>query len=99
MAIRGSLKPGQLGVTLFVRDIPAAAAFYTEILGATEIHRHLVRGDVISIELRVGDAHLAVAGENRNLRDAPRADWPRSPQAAGTTTALLTVYVDDVDDT
>jgi PhnB protein len=99
MAIKGSLKPGQLGITLFVRDIPAATAFYREILGATEIHRHLARGDVVSIEMRIGDAHLSVAGENPNLKDAPRPDWPRSPQAARTTTALLTVYVDDVDET
>ena len=100
MAIKGSLRRGQLGVTLFVRDISAATAFYRDILGAQEIHRHVLPdGRLASVELRVGEAHLAVAGENLNLKDAPRADWPRSPDAAGTTTVLLTVYVDDVDET
>ncbi|HEY4251427.1 MAG TPA: VOC family protein [Roseomonas sp.] len=104
MAIRGGLRAGQLGVTLIVRDVPAAAAFYRAVLGAREIARYrgtdpVPPGEAApdAIEMRLGDAHLLVTVENPRWREAPRPDWPRSPESAGTTSTAFTLYVDDVD--
>ena len=105
MAIRGGLRVGQLGVTLIVRDVAAAAAFYIDVLGAEEVHRHSSPlptdppgPDTHAVELRLGDAYLIVAKENPRWQEAPRPDWPRSPQSAGAASTAFTLYVDDVDD-
>lgn len=104
MAIAGGLRVGQLGVTLIVKDVAAAAGFYRDVLGAEEIARYAgmhpepppgVVPD--SIEMRLGDAHLIVTRENPRWREAPRPDWPRAPDSAGTTSAAFTLYVEDVD--
>ena len=106
MAIKDGLRVGQLGVTLIVRDVDAAADFYRDVLGAEEIRRH---GSPLpadppglpshAAELRLGDTHLVVARENPRWREAPRADWPRSPASAGASSVALTLYVEDVDAT
>jgi len=104
MAIVDGLAAGQLGVTLLVKDPLAAAAFYRDALGAREVRRWGTgvgaprAGEAVTaVELRLGAACLTVTMENPRWREAPRPDWPRSPQSAGTTTAFLTCYVDDVD--
>jgi PhnB protein len=105
MAIKGGLRPGQLGVTLFVREPERAAEFYRHVFGADELSRHtlpksvhgLPEGTLHSVEMKIGDAFVNVAMENPNLPKAPRLDWPRTPATAGAPTASLTVYVDDVD--
>ncbi len=104
MAIKGGLQAGQLGVTLIVKDAATAAGFYRDVLGAEEVARYrgtdpAPPGEAApdAIEMRLGDAHLLVTVENPRWREAPRPDWPRSPESAGTTSAAFTLYVDDVD--
>ncbi len=104
MAIKPGLQAGQIGVTLIVKDPAAAAEFYRDVFGAEEVARYdaqsggIVRsGTVTAIEMRVGGAHLIVTMENPRWAEAPRADWPRSPHSAGTTTAFFTLYVEDAD--
>ncbi len=103
MAIRNGLRPGQMGVTLIVKDPAAAAEFYRDVFGAEELVRYeqqsgiLPEGTVTAVEMRIGNAHLIVERENPRFAQAPRPDWPRSPLSAATTTAFFTLYVDDVD--
>mgnify|MGYP001329857781 CR=1 FL=1 len=40
MAIKGAQAVGQFGVTLIVQDVAAAADFYRDVIGATEMRRH-----------------------------------------------------------
>ena len=105
MAISGRHALGQLGVTLIVRDVEAAADFYRDVLGAREIQRNYAfhpggpRTDqAVSAEMELGGAYLVVASENTRFGEAPRSGWPRSPTSAGGATACLAIYVDDVDD-
>ncbi|WP_165839058.1 VOC family protein [Roseicella frigidaeris] len=109
MAIPGRQGIGQLGVTLIVQQVAAAADFYRDVLGAEEVDRGaaaypggpppagLPAGEVTWAELRLAGAHLLVVRENPRWREAPRPDWPRSPIAAGAPSTCLTLYVDDVD--
>ncbi|HET6740274.1 MAG TPA: VOC family protein, partial [Kribbella sp.] len=54
----------QLAVHLVVNDPDAAAFWYAEVLGAEETSRVLLPdGRPLTVELRVGDTVLAVAGE------------------------------------
>lgn len=106
MAIIGGHKPGQFSLSVLVQDVAAAANFYRTVLGAEETARTtldepihgLARGIVTAIEMRLGDVHLCVGLENPRWSEAPRRDWPRAPHSAGTTTALFSLYVSDVDD-
>ncbi len=104
MAIKGSQHIGQLGVCLIVKDVEAAARFYADVLGATEIRRHYSWSPIdppgpeaISVEMLLGDVYLRVTKENPRWPNAPRPDWPRSPQSAGAPSTAFTLYVDDVD--
>lgn len=81
----------QLAVHLVVNDPDAAAAWYAEVLGAEETSRVLLPdGRPLTVELRVGDTVLAVAGE-----------WPdrgqRTPASLGGTPAAFHLPVGDVD--
>jgi PhnB protein len=81
----------QLAVHLVVTDPDAAAAWYAEVLGAEETSRvPLPDGRPLTIELRVGDTVLAVAGEqpDRGLR---------TPAALGGSPAAFHLPVPDVD--
>lgn len=105
MAIIGRQAVGQIGVTLIVRDVAAAADFYRDIFGAEEVERHFTLTPMdapgeqaYSAELRISGAYLIVTAENPRWQEAPRPDWPRSPHAAGATSVGITLYVDDVDD-
>ena len=91
-----TMRDGQLGVTLLVKDVRAAARFYTQALGARELHRHTLPATPdqpgvvpIAVEMRIGDIPLTVCAEG--------PDWPRAAQTAGTASVFLTLYVDDVD--
>lgn len=104
MAIKGKQTVGQLGVTLIVQDVAAAADFYRDVLGAQDIQRNFAwapnqapGSEALSAEFKLAGAYLIVAKENPRWREAPRADWPRSPASAGAASAFLTIYVDDVD--
>jgi PhnB protein len=90
MAIKGKQSVGQLGVTLIVQDVAAAADFYRDVLGAEEVQRNFSFGpnkppgsEVLSAELKLAGAYLIVAKENPRWSEAPRPDWPRSPLSAG----------------
>ncbi|MBW6399787.1 VOC family protein [Roseomonas sp. HJA6] len=105
MAIVGRQAVGQIGVTLIVRDVAAAADFYRDVFGAEEVERSFrlaptdAPGDeATAAELRLSGAYLIVAKENPRWREAPRPDWPRSPASAGATSVGVTLYVDDVDE-
>ena len=81
----------QIAVHLVVDDPDAAAAWYAEVLGAKETSRlALPTGRPLTVELRLGDTVLAVAGE-----------WPdrglRTPAAMGGSPAAFHVTVPDVD--
>ena len=104
MAIMGRQDVAQLGLALIVGDVAAAADFYRDVLGAQEIARSLAPNPIdppsrvaASAELRLGGTYLMVTKENPRWRQAPRADWPRSPVSAGAASAFMTLYVDDVD--
>jgi PhnB protein len=83
----------QLAVHLVVDDPDAAAAWYVEVLGAQETSR-LARPDgrPLTVELRVGDTVLAVAGELPDRR-------LRTPAALGGSPVAFHLPVTDVDAT
>jgi PhnB protein len=81
----------QIAVHLVVDDPHTAAAWYTEVLGTRETSRvPRPDGRPLTVELRLGDTVLAVAGE-----------WPdrglRTPAALGASPAALHLPVPDVD--
>ncbi|WP_422013298.1 VOC family protein [Reyranella sp.] len=105
MAVKGKQSVGQIGISLIVQDVAAAADFYRDVIGAEEIRRSFSHNpgeppgpETLSAELVVAGARLYVAKENPRWREAPRPDWPRSPLSAGASSGFLIVYVDDVDD-
>lgn len=105
MAIKGKQSIGQIGITLIVQDVAAAADFYRDVIGAEEIRRSFAHNhgepegpEALGAELSLAGARLNVAKENPHWREAPRSDWPRSPTSAGASSGFLIVYVDDVDD-
>ncbi|MGH8432019.1 MAG: VOC family protein, partial [Solimonas sp.] len=111
MAVIGGQRPGEFGLTLLVTDVPVAAQFYAEVLGAEEVRRHRAEGlrdvpdgTVTAAEMRLSGVMFMLSMQNPRFRDgkwidARRPDWPRSPEAAGTTTTSFALYVDDVDAT
>ena len=105
MAIKGKQSVGQIGITLIVQDVAAAADFYRDVIGAEEIKRNFSHDwvdapgpEVVGVEFSLAGARLNVVKENPRWREAPRPDWPRSPTSAGASSGFLIVYVDDVDD-
>ena len=105
MAIKGKQSIGQIGITLIVHDVAAAADFYRDVIGAEEIRRAFSHSpgdppgsELLGAEFSLAGAWLIVAKENPRWQEAPRPDWPRSPLSAGASSGFLIVYVDDVDD-
>ncbi|GAA3254544.1 VOC family protein [Dactylosporangium siamense] len=81
----------QIAIHLVVADPETAAAWYTEVLGAQETGRlPLPDGRPLTINLRVGDSELAIAGEQP-------ARGLRTPAALGGTPAAFHLPVPDVD--
>ncbi|MEV0839770.1 VOC family protein [Actinocatenispora sera] len=81
----------QLAVHLVVDDPQAAAEWYAAALGARETSRvNLPDGRPLTVELRLGDTVLAVAGE------VPAAGM-RTPAALGGTPAAFHLPVPDTD--
>jgi PhnB protein len=81
----------QIAIHLVVTDPDRAAAWYAEALGARETSRiTLPDGRTLTIELRLDDTVLAVAGE------MPERDM-RAPATLGATSAALHVTVPDAD--
>lgn len=105
MAVKGKQSIGQIGITLIVQDVAAAADFYRDVIGAEEIRRSFSHNhgeppgpEALGAEFLLAGARLNVAKENPRWREAPRPDWPRSPTSAGASSGFLIVYVDNVDE-
>jgi len=76
---------------LMVHDAAAAIAFYQRAFGAKEVLRmEGPAGKISHAELKIGQGKIMLADET------PETGM-RSPRSAGTTTASVFVYVDDVD--
>src|SRR4029078_10826023 len=80
-----------IAIHLVVHDPDAAAAWYGEVLGAQETSRvPRPDGHPLTVEVRVGDTVLGVAGE-----------WPdrglRTPAALGGSPVAFHLPVSDVD--
>ncbi|MER6948220.1 VOC family protein [Nonomuraea sp. NPDC000554] len=80
-----------IAIHLVCTGADEAAAWYTEALGARETSRlTLPDGTTLTVELRLGDTTLAVAGEMP-------ARGMRAPSGLGATSAAFHVQVPDVD--
>lgn len=76
---------------LVVGDAAAAAAWYTRVLGATEIGRiEVPGGKLMQVELRFGDSTVMLADEFPDL-------GVLSPLSVGGTATVLHLRSDDVD--
>jgi PhnB protein len=75
---------------LVVSDGAAAIDFYVRAFGAEEVGERFTGpgGELIHAEVRIGDSIVMLTGES---------DEARSPRSAGTVTAILTTYWEDVD--
>jgi PhnB protein len=81
----------QLAVHLVVADPDSAAAWYVAALGARETNRVVLPGGpTLTVELRIGDVTVAVAGE------VPGAGM-RTPAGLGGTPSAFHLSVPDVD--
>jgi PhnB protein len=80
-----------LAVHLVVNDPDSAAAWYTEALGAIESSRVVLPdGRTFTVELRIGDTIIAIAGE------MPTAGM-RTPTSLGGSASALHLAVPDID--
>jgi PhnB protein len=75
---------------LAFRDPAKAIEFYTRALGAKEVFRFEVRGDIPHAELKIGDSSVNITGE-----------WPEgdrfSAETLGNSPVWMTIQVPDVD--
>jgi len=80
-----------IAIHLVVTDADSAAAWYAAALGAEETNRVVLPdGTTLTVELRVGETTLAVAGE------VPQAGM-RTPGSLGGTSSVFHLSVPDVD--
>jgi PhnB protein len=75
---------------LIVSDGAAAIEFYVRAFSAEEVGQRFTGpgGELIHAEVRIGDSVVMLTGES---------DEARSPSSAGTVTAILATYWEDVD--
>ena len=75
---------------LVVSDGPAAIEFYVRAFGAEEVGERFTApdGGLIHAEVRIGDSVVMLTGDG---------DEARSPSSAGTVTAIMATYWEDVD--
>ncbi len=75
---------------LVVSDGAAAIEFYVRAFGAEEVGERFTGpgGELIHAEVRIGDSVVMLTGES---------DEARSPSSAGTVTAIMATYWEDVD--
>ena len=75
---------------LVVSDGAAAIEFYVRAFGAEEVGERFTApgGELIHAEVRIGDSVVMLTGES---------DEAQSPSSAGTATAILATYWEDVD--
>jgi predicted enzyme related to lactoylglutathione lyase len=80
---------GLTTVTFFAEDVPAAVAWYTEVLGVEPYFARPERGTPAYVEFRVGDYQHELG-----ILDAAFAPHARSEQAAG---AVVYWHVDELE--
>ena len=94
----GKVKPipeGYHNVTpyLIVDGAAAAIEFYKKVFGAAEVMRMPAPGGRVGhAEIKIGDSHVMLADENREMNTL-------SPKSVGGTPLSLLLYVEDVDRT
>jgi PhnB protein len=81
----------QIAIHLVVTDADSAAAWYVAALGAQETNRVVLPdGTTLTVELRLGDTTIAVAGEMPNA-------GVRTPASLGGTPSAFHLSVPDID--
>src|SRR5262252_8392832 len=106
MSIKGG-KPNDRRVVpnLIVRDATKALDFYRRALGAEPIYvSRLPNGTVLHAQLRVGETVFLVSLENMGMPEEQFSRFEqgmktRSPETLKGTSAVLELYVDDVEAT
>lgn len=86
--------PGHHTLTpyLILKDAAAQIEFYKKAFGAEELFRKAMPdGKVMHARLRIGDSPIMVSDE------FPNSPCGASPATLGNTTAMLHIYVQDVD--
>ncbi|MEV4316042.1 VOC family protein [Actinocrispum sp. NPDC049592] len=77
---------------IFVRDVPAALAFYRKAFGAVEVFvNKLPDGTLLFVDLAIGGGRLIVSEETPQLKAF-------SPETIGDSPVMLLLEVEDVDD-
>ena len=95
MAIKGGRPDNrQCSPHLLVRDVDAAVEFCQRAFGATLLYRAgLPDGGAWHAQLRLGESTLLITREDPSSADVPL----RSPETLGGSSAIVELYVDDVD--
>jgi PhnB protein len=105
MSIKGG-KPNDRRVVpnLIVRDAARALEFYKQAMGAEPVYvSRLPSGVVLHAQLRVGETLFLVSEENMGMPEEQFSRFEqgmktRSPDTLKGTSAVLELYVDDVED-
>src|SRR2546425_382193 len=96
MSIQGSRPPQDRGIApnLIVRGVEQAIEFYQWALGAEVLYRGTMpNGITLHAQLRVGSSYILLSDESMSHEGMPTG----SPQKLGGASALLEIFVDDVD--
>jgi PhnB protein len=103
MAIRGITSRDGIGLSLFVPEgrQNEAAAFYLVAFGASSPRHwiHPTTGEIMAIDIKVGDATFTVCGANPKREADPAAPGPCSVPSLGRGSTIFQLCVDDIDDT
>jgi PhnB protein len=105
MSIKGG-KPNDRRVVpnLIVKDAARALDFYKAALGAEPVYvSRLPSGVVLHAQLRVGETLFLISHENMGMPEEQFSRFEqgmrtRSPETLAGTSAVLELYVDDVDE-
>ena len=106
MSIKGG-KPNDRRVVpnLIVKDAAKALEFYKAALGAEPVYvSRLPNGLVLHAQLRVGETVFLISHENMGMPEEQFSRFEqgmrtRSPETLNGTSAVLELYVDDVEET
>jgi PhnB protein len=96
MSIKGSRGPQDRGLApnLIVRGVAEAITFYEKALGAEVLYRGTMpNGVTLHAQLRVGSSFILLSDESMSQAGGPTG----SPEKLGGTSAILEIFVDDVD--
>ncbi len=96
MSIQGSRRPEDRAIApnLFVHGVDRAIEFYQEALGAEVRYRGTMpNGVTLHAHLRMGDSYVLLSDDIMARSDTASG----SPQKFGGVTAIMDLFVDDVD--